>query len=99
MTLSGGVYSLPLSLPAGAASIDRLAVGEDQAFGQRILQFSVVGSDGSTVLASGQSVGNKRIFLLAAPISAPATLTLRVQAAKAQPVIRILAAYSACPTG
>jgi len=94
-----GVYSLTLNLPAGSGEVDRLALGEDQAYGERVMQFTIVGEDGSTVLASGKSVGNKRIFQLSQNISAPASFTLRVQAAKAQPIVRFFSAFHSCPTG
>lgn len=93
---------LPLpSVPAGAAGIppiDRVAIMEDQAYGQRILSWNV-STDTGLVVGSGRSIGNKRIVVWDATLPAGTTqLVLNVLAAKAQPIIRSFAAYRNCPS-
>lgn len=91
------VLNLPQWDPAYSKPIDRVSICEDQAFGQRILEWRVITSSGS-VVGQGQSIGNKRIALFNATTSAK-QLVLEVTAAKAQPVIRSFSAFYACPDG
>ncbi len=69
-------------MPSAPVSVDRVLVSEDQRFGQLVRAFSITATlaDGSAVtLATGTSVGNKFIAVLAAP-RVVASVTLNVTA-------------------
>ena len=85
-----------------------MVIREDQAHGQRILSYSVMGP-GNATISTGSSVGNKRIDLFA-PLSMGGTtsgsdgkvaLTLKVHATAMglPPVLAQFAAFAPCPSG
>jgi hypothetical protein len=82
-------------MPSSPVAIDRIVVSEDQTTGQRVREWSLSArlSDGSLVaLAAGQSIGNKRIVVLA-----PTTVSMVVfnaSVAIGVPVIRDFSIYS-----
>ena len=51
---------LELDTSAVTSPFDRVVIQEDQSYGQRILSWHVTSHNG-TVVASGKSIGNKRI--------------------------------------
>ena len=81
-----------------ATTIDRVMISEDIAHGQRIRAYHVSAKVGGawTTIASGQSVGNKRIDLLNASVTT-SELMLTVDANQAAPIyLRWFGAYKAC---
>ena len=95
---------LVLVLPKPAA-VGRVVIMEDQRVGQRVTNYTVevrAGGDWSA-LASGESIGHKRIVVLPGPNSSAPTLdavrlTLRaVAGAHGSGSIRSLAVYGAAP--
>jgi len=93
---SGGVFNL--TMPGGSAAVDRVIIGEDQTYGQRIREFTVdaLGPDGKwTVLSTGSSVGHKRIAIAKAAVTA-SVVRLTVTGATAQPILTGFAAYAPC---
>jgi alpha-L-fucosidase len=81
-----------------STTIDRVMIQEDIAHGQRIRQYTVAAQVGGAWrnVSSGQSVGNKRIDLLAAPVTATA-LRLTVEANQAAPVyLKFFGAFKPC---
>ena len=88
-------------MPSAPAAIDRVSVGEDQAGGQLVRAWvltALVPGGAQVELARGESLGNRRIVTLAAPLTV-AMVTLNVTAA-AGPLgattIRELALYAGC---
>lgn len=96
---SGSGTEFNVSLPGGAAAVvDRFIVQEDQTYGQRIRAFSIqaLGDDGSwTDMASGSSVGQKRIALAPSPVKA-SVFRLSVSQATAEPMLLAFAAFAPC---
>ena len=97
-TDTGKGWSVPgiLELPLGhKASIERIVIEENIAFGQHVLQYVVEAkTDGQwKSVAQGESIGRKRIHRID-PAVAGEAIRLRVVKADAVPVIRELAAYS-----
>lgn len=90
-------YNVTVAAPGGQpVAVDRLVTREDQAFGQLVRSYTISATlaDGSTqTLASGSSVGNKRIDVLASPVQVT-SVTLTVQAATGTPHIKSFALYS-----
>eukprot|EP01116_Phalansterium_solitarium_P016962 TRINITY_DN405_c0_g1_i1.p1 TRINITY_DN405_c0_g1~~TRINITY_DN405_c0_g1_i1.p1 ORF type:complete len:619 (-),score=278.33 TRINITY_DN405_c0_g1_i1:113-1969(-) len=96
---SGNGAQLILSLPPGT-KLDRIAIREDQAQGQRIRQYTVSYDNGSgswLPFSKGTSVGNRRIDLGAAAVTTN-RLQLVVSNSTAVPVITFFAAYAPCPS-
>jgi alpha-L-fucosidase len=87
-----------LEITPADGKIDRVMISEDIAHGQRIRGYHVAAKVGSVwkTISSGQSVGNKRIDLLAEPIRASA-LVLTVTANQAAPIyLKFFGAYAPC---
>ena len=86
-----------LTLPASTA-IDRVMIQEDIAHGQRIRAYHVSAKVGGAwkTIASGQSVGNKRIDLLNATVTT-SELKLVVDANQAAPIyLKFFGAFKPC---
>ncbi|KAA0172032.1 hypothetical protein FNF28_00349 [Cafeteria roenbergensis] len=96
---SGSGSNFNVSIPGGAAAVvDRFIVQEDQTYGQRVRAFSIqaLGEDGSwTEMASGTSVGQKRIALAANPVKA-SVFRLEVSQSTAEPMLLAFAAFAPC---
>ncbi len=91
---AGRGNTVELALP-GPRRIDRVILMEDIAFGERALEYGVESLDSSAQwkpLAAGTCIGHKRIHVVE-PVET-ARLRLRITKAKAEPVIRQLAAYA-----
>ena len=88
----GGI-NVTLHVPEGA-TVDRVAVMEDQTKGERITSWRILVNGVDTVLA-GTSVGHKIIQLLpnATALKGPSTLTFEVLGSLAQPSVRSFAAF------
>merc|ERR1719440_2752642 len=74
--------TLLLALPDHQYPVDRIVLQEDQTQGQLILAYEVEAQEGSgpwTQVSKGQSIGNKRIDLMA-PMQKVSALRLRVTA-------------------
>ena len=87
--------TLTLSAPT---AIDRIMISENIAHGQRVRAYSISVKVGGAwkIVASGQSVGNKRIDLLDAPVTT-SELMLSVDANQASPIyLKWFGAYKAC---
>ena len=93
---SAVTHTLVLDISGVAKPVDRLVIQEDQSYGQRILSWEVTTELGLQV-AAGHSIGNKRIVVLNGTVNS-SQLVLKVLQTKAQPVIRALEAYYACPS-
>ena len=96
---ASAVLELELSTPT---VVDRVAVMEDLAMGQRITAYKVEmqlsGSTSWAPFSTGTSVGHKRIDVLSKPPTSPvAKLRLTVTAAVAPAAIR-LSAFKPCPS-
>ena len=82
-------------MPSNPVAIDRIIVSEDQTTGQRIREWSLTArlSDGSQVaLATGQSIGNKRIVVI--PPTTVSMVVFNASVAIGVPVIRDFSIYS-----
>jgi alpha-L-fucosidase len=96
-----GNQSVITLMPSAAVSVDRVLVSEDLRFGQLVRAFTVTAtlSDGSTAtLATGSSVGNKFIAVLAQPLTVT-SITLNVTALAAlaptqTPVVKSFAVFA-----
>jgi alpha-L-fucosidase len=93
VSLAGGKGVVTLTLPAadGGHAVDRVMITEDQTDGERIQGYTV--SIQGTVVASGSSVGNKRIQLLDKPVDGTTEITLNITVANGG--IATVASFSA----
>eukprot|EP01106_Pelomyxa_sp_JSP_P016986 TRINITY_DN660_c0_g1_i2.p1 TRINITY_DN660_c0_g1~~TRINITY_DN660_c0_g1_i2.p1 ORF type:complete len:250 (+),score=38.98 TRINITY_DN660_c0_g1_i2:440-1189(+) len=92
---SGNATVLILTLP-GSLTVDRIIIQEDQAYGQRIRQYELKGltaSGATQAIATGTSVGNKRIEVLSTP-AAFSQITLTVTSTTDTPHIPNFAAHN-----
>jgi hypothetical protein len=95
--LNAGKSTVTLTLPAtdgavdGGHVVDRIVIAEDQTDGERIQGYTV--SIQGTVVATGSSVGNKRIQLLDKAVDGTTEITLTITAASGG--IATIAAFSA----
>ena len=83
-------------MPSSPVAIDRISASEDQTFGQlvRAWELTAMLPDGSVVaLAAGESIGNKRIVVLATPVTV-AQVTLNVTASAGATTFTQLAIFS-----
>jgi alpha-L-fucosidase len=96
-TLPTDPWVYALKVPVGAV-FDRVQLREDTVVGQRVRNYTVA-VNGMTV-ATGQSIGIKRIFLLGANFTGTASsvVELRVHSAIAPPVLAQFAAFAPCPS-
>eukprot|EP01012_Entosiphon_sulcatum_P023067 TRINITY_DN28054_c0_g1_i1.p2 TRINITY_DN28054_c0_g1~~TRINITY_DN28054_c0_g1_i1.p2 ORF type:complete len:452 (+),score=93.83 TRINITY_DN28054_c0_g1_i1:50-1405(+) len=99
-TTSGTGTSFTLTIPKGS-QVDRVIIQEDQSQGQRIRSYEVdvqlPGSSAWQSVATGSSVGNKRIQLFATPVT-PALVRLTIPQSAATPVVSAFSAFSPCPS-
>jgi alpha-L-fucosidase len=93
--VSGQGIGVNVSIAINGTVIDRAVIREDQAFGERIRAYSILARTGSTwtTLASGSSVGNKRIEVFGSA-RAVDELKLSITSASDEPVVLLFAAYS-----
>jgi len=87
-----GVHNVTLHVPAGA-TVDRVALMEDQTQGERITSWRILVNSVETL--SGTSVGHKIIQQLpnATTLKGPATLSFEVLGSLAEPAVRSFAAF------
>jgi hypothetical protein len=93
-----GVWNVTIVPSSGQpASVDRLVSREDQMTGgQRIRGYTISATlpNGTTVqLASGSSIGNKRIDVLSSPLTV-ASLTLTITSARDTPLVASFSAFA-----
>ncbi|MFK8846719.1 alpha-L-fucosidase [Streptomyces sp. Ac-502] len=78
----------------GGVTFDRVGLGEDLRYGQRVERFAVEARTGGTWrrIAEGTTVGHRRILALPAPVTADA-VRVRVLAARAAPHLTPVTAH------
>ncbi|MFD7667936.1 alpha-L-fucosidase [Streptomyces sp. NPDC059788] len=93
--LEGG--RVPAARPEGV-TFDRVGLGEDLRYGQRVERFAVEARSGGTWrrIAGGTTVGHRRILALPAPVTADA-VRVRVLASRAAPHLKPVTAHRSRP--
>ncbi|MFI2235381.1 alpha-L-fucosidase [Streptomyces chrestomyceticus] len=78
----------------GGITFDRIGLGEDPRYGQRVERFAVEARTGGTWrrIAGGTTVGHRRVLALPAPVTADA-VRVRVLAARAAPHLTPVTAH------
>ena len=76
-------------------AVDRVAIQEDLAQGERVLAFALADGQGNAV-GGGTAVGYKRIAMLARTLAKGERLTLTVTKALLPPMIKAFAAFAPC---
>ena len=89
-----GSNAVSFQVPAGV-QVDRLSIGEDQEFGQRIRTYTISDATGAQ-LTNGTSVGNRRIAFLSKTVTGPTTLSVKLGAADL-PLLSAITMYKPCP--
>lgn len=85
-------------MPSSPVAIDRVSASEDQSTGQLVRSWVLTAllPDGTQQqLAAGESIGNKRIVVLEAPVTV-SMVTLNVTSAAGPSVIRELSIFGGC---
>ena len=89
-----GSNAVSFKVPAGV-QVDRLSIGEDQEFGQRIRTYTISDATGAQ-LTNGTSVGNRRIAFLSKTVTGPTTLSVKL-GADDLPLLSAITMYKPCP--
>lgn len=95
-----GATSAVLTLGASAVSVDRVMLQEDLTAGQRVYGYAVDFDAGDGVwqpFSAGLSIGNKRIDVLGAPVSATRVRVTLGPGALAPPMLSNFAAFAPAP--
>ena len=83
------------------AQVDRVVIQEDQSQGQRIRSFTVEAQAGTgaewQAVATGTSVGNKRIALFQKPVTAT-TIRMTVTQTVGLPIVSRFSVHKPCPS-
>ena len=87
-----------IEIDVGNTEVDRVMIREDVQYGQRIKSFSVTDQDSNTI-ASGDSIGNKRIEIFEGGVKGKITLkVVGMDEENYPPRILSFAAYQPCPS-
>ncbi|MEU7146646.1 alpha-L-fucosidase [Streptomyces sp. NPDC045456] len=88
----------PVPTRPGGVTFDRVGLGEEVRYGQRVERFAVEARTGGTWrrIAGGTTVGHRRVLALPAPVTADA-VRVRVLAARAAPHLTPVTAHLSRP--